>query len=310
MKKFSSLVLCAMTTACSNSTNMKAQKTTRDFNYCSFYERFNGEIRNLLEFTKTYRKLAVVAHRGGNEPGLPENSLVSIKRATQRIPVIVEMDIVSSADGVDYLHHDKSLDRTTTGTGFSNSLNWDQIKNLHLRNGSLEVTKYRPISFVEILHKLRGKAFLMLDLKAPSSTADIVKKVKAADMLKSTIFIAYNITQAKQILQTNKEALVAVGTDTFEKLNVAVHGGEFVILAGDVGQQRAYLKDMSDQGHYVLGASYLGSDPEELRFDSDESIHEIDTAPNNGFTLLVSNKPFNAYRYLLEKKLTVTYAPE
>lgn len=58
----------------------------------------------------------IVAHRGDAEH-FPENSLPALEAAWRRGLSHVEFDVQLSADGVPYLIHDASLERTTGATG-------------------------------------------------------------------------------------------------------------------------------------------------------------------------------------------------
>jgi glycerophosphoryl diester phosphodiesterase len=59
---------------------------------------------------------AIVAHRGDAEH-FPENTLPALEAAWRRGIVHVEFDVQLSADGVPFVIHDASLERTTHGTG-------------------------------------------------------------------------------------------------------------------------------------------------------------------------------------------------
>ena len=56
----------------------------------------------------------IVAHRGRATPDGAENSLVQMQQVASH-QIGVEMDLAASQDGVLYLLHDATLDRTTTG---------------------------------------------------------------------------------------------------------------------------------------------------------------------------------------------------
>ena len=58
----------------------------------------------------------IVAHRGDTEH-FPENSLPAFEAAWRRGITHVEFDVQLSADGVPFVIHDASLDRTTRATG-------------------------------------------------------------------------------------------------------------------------------------------------------------------------------------------------
>ena len=59
----------------------------------------------------------VVAHRGASGDA-PENTLAAISLAHQRGATCVELDASISQDNIPFVHHDDTLDRCTSGTGY------------------------------------------------------------------------------------------------------------------------------------------------------------------------------------------------
>ncbi len=58
------------------------------------------------------RNITVIAHRG-NSSHAPENTLAAFRSAIEVKPDYIELDAYASADGTLWVHHDKTLDRTT-----------------------------------------------------------------------------------------------------------------------------------------------------------------------------------------------------
>jgi len=75
--------------------------------------------------------LMVIAHRAANQD-FPENSIPAIEEAIRLGVDIVELDIRVTADGVVVLMHDQTLDRTTTGTGDIETLDYSYLQTLYL----------------------------------------------------------------------------------------------------------------------------------------------------------------------------------
>ena len=67
----------------------------------------------------------ISAHRGG----YPENTLFGMERALEKLPAIMEIDVATSNDGVLFLMHDDTLERTTNLTGEVSNFSWTEIKN-------------------------------------------------------------------------------------------------------------------------------------------------------------------------------------
>lgn len=58
----------------------------------------------------------IVSHRGANRFA-PENTFTAADLALRHGADYIELDVRESADGVLYVFHDETLDRTTDGTG-------------------------------------------------------------------------------------------------------------------------------------------------------------------------------------------------
>ena len=71
----------------------------------------------LTAFCSTHAAdLQVVAHRGANHLA-PENTVAAAQKCVELGVDYVEIDVRMSKDGVFYILHDRTLDRTTDGTG-------------------------------------------------------------------------------------------------------------------------------------------------------------------------------------------------
>ena len=71
----------------------------------------------------------VFAHRGGSKLR-PENTLLSFDHGLSLGADGLEFDVRLSRDGVPMVHHDETLDRTTSGSGPLSSLSADQLQAL------------------------------------------------------------------------------------------------------------------------------------------------------------------------------------
>lgn len=60
---------------------------------------------------------AIIAHRGASGHA-PENTLAAFKLAATHGATAVELDVMISADGVAFVHHDDGLGRCTNGQGY------------------------------------------------------------------------------------------------------------------------------------------------------------------------------------------------
>ncbi len=81
------------------------------------------------EFVKVSRG-GPVAHRAGK----PENTLAGIRRAKVEGASAVEVDLAFTKDGIPVLLHDKTVDRTSNGSGKLSELTFEEVRKLDFGN--------------------------------------------------------------------------------------------------------------------------------------------------------------------------------
>ncbi|TLS54337.1 glycerophosphodiester phosphodiesterase [Paenibacillus antri] len=103
-------------------------------------------------------KIRGIAHRG--YPALlPENTLVSFRKACELNFSHVELDVQLSKDGVPVVFHDFTLDRLTDGSGSIRDYTLQQLKRYRVR-GSEEIP-----TLEEAMNALKGRADVFIELK-------------------------------------------------------------------------------------------------------------------------------------------------
>jgi len=70
-----------------------------------------------------------IAHRGAGKLA-PENTLAAFQLGALHGYSMFECDVKLSADGVPFLLHDATLERTTNGKGSASDLTWNELTNL------------------------------------------------------------------------------------------------------------------------------------------------------------------------------------
>jgi len=78
---------------------------------------------------KTWPYPRWIAHRGAGKLA-PENTLTAFRLGASHGYRMFECDVKLSADGVPFLLHDATLDRTTNGQGLAAELSWDELSRL------------------------------------------------------------------------------------------------------------------------------------------------------------------------------------
>jgi glycerophosphoryl diester phosphodiesterase len=109
----------------------------------------------------------VAAHRGGARLW-PENSLLAFRRAVALGVAAVELDVHLARDGGVAVIHDRTLDRTTEGTGSVPDRTSAELRALRLRDPAGALTGERVPMLEDVLAAIAPSAVsLLLEVKGP-----------------------------------------------------------------------------------------------------------------------------------------------
>lgn len=184
-----------------------------------------GDLSAMLDCFEASGKTLISAHRGGPSAGLPENGLETMDAILAGVPAIMEVDIAQSTDGVLYLMHDRTIDRTTTGTGRTADLAWNEIKDLNLVDTAGWVTPYKVPTFEAALDWAKGKTVLQVDFKRTASFEDTVALINAKGMADHVILIAYSQGQAVKLHNLAPDMLISYSISKPGDLDAIVKAG-------------------------------------------------------------------------------------
>jgi len=159
----------------------------------------------LNDFHNHPEQILVAAHRATN-PNYPENSLAAIEESIRIGVDIVEIDIRKSKDGELVIMHDKTIDRTTNGTGKVDDFTLAELKELRLKFGN-DITEEQVPTFEEVLQLTKGKILLDVDFKlegeaAVRQTFKLIEKYGMADQI---LFFLYDYPETTQYQELNKD---------------------------------------------------------------------------------------------------------
>ena len=76
---------------------------------------------------------------------------------------MIEIDLKMTKDGCLILMHDKTIDRTTNGSGEPKEYTLEEIKKFRLRNGLGRVTPHQIPTLEEVLNLTKGKILINID---------------------------------------------------------------------------------------------------------------------------------------------------
>ena len=124
----------------------------------------------------------VAAHRAAHNIH-PENSIPAIQHAIELGVDIIELDVKVSKDGVPFLMHDGTIDRTTNGTGDGEDYTIAELKKLRLMNNDGSLSNETIPTFEEALLVTKGKAMVDIDIKTShlKEINDVVQKIKTVN---------------------------------------------------------------------------------------------------------------------------------
>ena len=143
----------------------------------------------------TCNKVLSVGHRG-TIVWAPENSLAAFQAALQMGADAVEMDLRNSKDGVLFLMHDETLDRTTNCRGKIEDKVWDEIKKCKAK-AILPGIPRQPIpSFADALKSLKGKTVIDVDINT-ELTEKAVQEIKKRGMENQVMLLTSSLQNAR-----------------------------------------------------------------------------------------------------------------
>ena len=185
----------------------------------------DGDLSAMLDCFEAQELTLVSAHRGGPSPGLPENALETMDAMLAAVPAIMELDVAASADGVLYLMHDDTLDRTTTGTGRADAARWADIAQLHLRDEAGWATPYRVPTLRAVLEWAADRTVLQIDFKRSAPYEPVIAMIRETGNADNVILIAYSLEAAARLHALAPEMLISLAMDRPGAVAEAVAAG-------------------------------------------------------------------------------------
>ncbi|MER5308626.1 glycerophosphodiester phosphodiesterase family protein [Streptomyces sp. NPDC002773] len=168
----------------------------------------------------------VIAHRGASSAA-PENTLIAGEVARRGGAVWIENDVQPSKDGVPYVLHDRTVDRTTDGTGPIRSLTSAQLDVLDA--GSWFAPAYagtRVPTLAAQLADLRERGGnLLLEIKGQHGRAEvarIVQEVRDQDMTDRVFVQSFDVSSLRYTRELAPELPLGLLRDTLDADPVAV----------------------------------------------------------------------------------------
>ena len=155
--------------------------------------------------TSSSDEILVASHRATHHV-YPENSLKAIQASIDLGVDIIEIDVKVSKDGIPFLMHDRSMDRTTNGKGDPEELTWDELQQLSIVDKGKK-TSYRIPSLEAALELADGKILVDLDLKT-DRVDKVMAVVKRLDMKETVFFFDSDYNVLSRIKTADKDFMI------------------------------------------------------------------------------------------------------
>ena len=158
--------------------------------------------------TPGYDKVLVMAHRANTtNKSIPENSIAAVEACIAAGVEFIETDTHITADGHVVICHDKTITRTTNGSGDITKMTLDQIKSYKLKDRNGNVTYMTMPTLEEFLKAARGKIYVNLDYSPrTASTAAVMEVVERLDMMGQTLFYCNSVEKVNEVLSIDPTA--------------------------------------------------------------------------------------------------------
>ena len=270
----------------------------------------SSDLNQFFDCLDTEEATLVSAHRGGPRPGYPENAVETFAKTLEEAPALMEMDVATSADGVLYLMHDDTLNRTTTGVGEANAADWADIEKLFLVDENGDQTAFHPPSFSDALAYLKNKTITQIDFKRTTRFEDVIDEVKRQDAEGRVILIAYSLAQARKLHRLAPNMMISLSVNSEDELAQAISAGipaERIIGFTGTRQPNARLYSVLEYRDVEVIFGTLGGkasiDNAIENAGDDSAYSEI---AGTGVDILATDRPIAAHNALAAAKI----APE
>lgn len=166
-------------------------------------QRADAIRRTFLDATSS--TILVASHRATHNV-YPENSLEAIRKSIEIGVDIIEIDVKVSKDGIPFLMHDRTMNRTTTGKGDPEELTWEELQQFFIVNKG-ERTSLKIPTLEDALELADGKILVDLDLKT-DRIKEVMEIVKRTDTKEIVFFFDSDYDVLSRVQAADKEFMI------------------------------------------------------------------------------------------------------
>ena len=263
-----------------------------------------GDLNQFFDCLENEGTTLVSAHRGGPSDGFPENAVETMASVLAKAPAIFEVDVATSSDGVLYLMHDDTLDRTTTGSGPADNASWSDIASLSLVDNNGDRTGFSPSTLEDTLSFIKDRGILQIDFKKSTRYEDVTKMVRANRVEDRVIYIAYSMASARKLHRLAPNAMISLSLQSQSGLNQAVAAGipsdRLIGFTGTESPRPRLFNLLNNEDVEVIFGTLGGSrsiDRDIARTGDNDRYNDI---AEMGTDIIATDRPIAAHRALTE----------
>jgi glycerophosphoryl diester phosphodiesterase len=240
--------------------------------------------RTLLDAGST--TVLVAAHRAVHHVH-PENSLQSIEAAIKLGVDIIEIDVKVSKDGVPFLMHDRTMDRTTTGKGDPEEFTWDELQQFSIVDKGKK-TKLKIPSLHDALELAYGKILIDLDLKT-DKIGEVVKVVNKTNSKDFVFFFDSDYHVLSRVHQADKDFMIMPRAYSVQMADSAISLFDPPVVHIDFSFYTPQCVDVIRSSAARVWINALGDPDKDLK--EGRQKHALKNLLENGASVIQTDEP-------------------
>lgn len=261
-----------------------------------------GDLNAFFDCLEAKDTTLVSAHRGGPMAGFPENAVETMAEVLTKAPAIFEVDVATSSDGVLYLMHDDTLERTTTGSGTADGKTWREIAALSLVDNNGDRTGFAPSTLDQALDFVDGRAILQIDFKQSTRYEDVTDVVRKKALEDRVIYIAYSMASARKLHRLAPKSMISLSVQSQSDLNRAVAAGipadRLLGFTGTEGPRARLFNLLNDQDVEVIFGTLGGRRSIDRDIANSGDNDRYNDIAEMGVDILATDRPIAAHQAL------------
>ena len=257
-------------------------------------QTIEGIRRNFMNATSG--TVMVASHRAAHAR-FPENSLKAIQEAIRLGVDIVEIDVRVSKDGIPFLMHDQTLDRTTNGKGDPELLTWQELQKFFIVDKNKRTSLKIP-TLQEALALAKGKIMVDLDLKTSHihEVIDVVKKTGTEDIV---FFFDSDYQILAQVQKAGKDLMIMPRAHSLSEADSAITLFDPPVVHIDFSFYTPECTDLIRSSRARVWINALGDLDEDLRKGHDKKV--LKRLLEGGANVIQTDEPELLLKVLREK---------